>query len=124
MVVRPAQRSGSSSARLWARAKRSRFCPIMKCMADRVRELLQLLDDGRRVRSGLERACSRGTELLEADRRACRAPRPWRGKPRLAREFRALSDEARRLSVLAASVGLRAEGGAGMAWIDVADACG
>ena len=93
-------------------------------MADRVRELLQLLDDGRRVRSGLERASGRATELLEAEGRAGRAPHPWRGKPRLAREFRALSDEARRLSVLATSVSLRAEWGGGAAWIDVADACG
>ena len=84
-------------------------------MADRVRELLQLLDDGRRVRSGLERASGRATELLEAEGRAGRAPHPWRGKPRLAREFRALSNEARRLSVLATSVSLRAEWGGGAA---------
>ena len=96
----------------------------MNCMDDHYCDLQQLLDDGRRVRSGLERAFVHASKLLEADRRARRAPHPWRGKPRLAREFRALSDEARRLSVLATSVSLRAEGRVATTWIAVADECG
>ena len=92
-------------------------------MADRIRNMLELLDDALRVSRDMERTFRRGRELLEADRRAGKPPHLWRGNPGLAREMRVLSGVARRCAALATSVGLRAEGGPGATWLCAAQEC-